>query len=342
MSPSRATARPASTDPTMPVWNEKHLRAATRAAGVALWSWNVDTDAITMDESAYDLWEISKAERKITFEILSKNIHPADLERVRSAFAATRAIVGAYEIDFRILSGHDIRWISARGQGDDADIADRIMFGIFLDVTQRKQAEEANELLAGEMSHRVKNLLQIATSLTQITSRSATTKEQMALELTDRLMALGRAQDLVRPSPGRKSEATLLGDLISVLLAPYDEKGASVRIRVSVPKMSVGEASSTTLALVIHELATNSAKYGALSVASGTLDVSCNANDDEVVVMWTERGGPPIVAPAKLEGFGSKLVHRSMAAQLGGVIAFDWSQEGLVVTLRMSKERLAN
>jgi two-component sensor histidine kinase len=329
-------------DVTMPVWNEKHLRAATRAAGVALWSWNVDTDAITMDESAYELWEVSKDEQKITFEILSKHIHPADLERVRSAFSATRAVVGAYEIDFRILAGNDMRWISARGQGDDADIADRIMFGIFLDVTQRKQAEEANELLAGEMSHRVKNLLQIATALTQITSRSAATKEDMARELTDRLMALGRAQDLIRPVPGRQNEGTLLGDLISVLLAPYDEKGASVRIRVSVPKMSVGERSSTTLALVIHELATNSAKYGALSIASGTLDVSCNANDDEVVVMWTERGGPPIVAPATLDGFGSKLVHRSMAAQLGGAIAFDWSEEGVVVTLRMSKDRLAN
>jgi PAS domain-containing protein len=109
--------------PKMPIWNEKHLRAATRAAGIALWSWNVDTDAITMDEHAYDLWEVSKDEREITFEILSRNIHPADLARVRSAFAATRAVIGAYEIDFRILSGSDIRWISARGQGDDADIA---------------------------------------------------------------------------------------------------------------------------------------------------------------------------------------------------------------------------
>jgi hypothetical protein len=227
-------------DMTMPVWQEKHLRAATRAAGVALWSWNVDTDAITMDEAAYDLWGVSKDQPKITFEILSKNIHPADLERVRSAFAATRALLGAYEIDFRVLMGNDIRWISARGQGDDADIADRIMFGIFLNVTQRKQAEEANELLAGEMSHRVKNLLTIATALTRITSRSAATKEDMAQELTSRLIALERAQDLIRPTWGRKIEAALLGDLVSVLLAPYDEKGATVRIRVSVPKMNVG------------------------------------------------------------------------------------------------------
>ena len=282
----------------VPVWDEKHLRAATQAAGVALWSWNVDTDAIILDERAYELWGVSKDQTKVTFEILSKNIHPADLERVRSAFAATRAVVGSYEIDFRVLSGSDIRWISARGQGNDADIADRIMFGIFLDVTQRKQAEEANELLAGEMSHRVMNLLHIATALTQITSRSTTTKEDMARELTNRLMALdgpGTRSSIA----GKENQGTLLGDLISVLLAPYDEKGASVRIRVSVPKMNVGETSSTTLALVIHELATNSAKYGALSLASGTLDVSCNANDDEVVVMWTERGGPPVIAPDK-------------------------------------------
>ena len=88
-------------------------------------------------------------------------------------------------------------------------------------------------------------------------------------------------------------------------------------------------------------MATEPAKY-ALSTARGTMDAPCTARDDEVVVMWTERGGPPIVAPSTLEeGFGSKLVHRTVAAQLGGAIAFDWSLEGVVVTLRMSKGRLA-
>jgi two-component sensor histidine kinase len=280
-------------------------------------------------------------ESEITFEILSTNIHPSDIERVRSAFSATKAVVGSYEIDFRILVGTDIRWISARGQGDDADIAGRLMFGIFLDVTQRKHAEEANELLAGEMSHRVKNLLHIATALTRITSRSTETKEEMAHELTSRLIALGRAQDLVRPAPGRKTEAALLGDLLSILLSPYDEKGATVRIRVSVPKMNVGENSSTTVALVVHELATNSAKYGALSVVNGTLDVSCTVHDDDVTVKWTERGGPAIDQPSAHEGFGSKLVHRTMRSQLGGGITFDRSPDGLVATLSMSKARLS-
>ena len=90
-------------------------------------------------------------------------------------------------------------------------------------------------------------------------------------------------------------------------------------------------------------LAPNAVKYGALSQPSGTLDVSCNAHDDnDLVVMWTERGGPPVVAPASaLGGFGSRLMHRSMSAQLGGDIAFDWSVEGVVVALRISKARLA-
>jgi two-component sensor histidine kinase len=327
----------------LPIWREKHLRAATRAAGVALWAWNVDTDAIAMDETGYDLWDVPKAPQKLSFEILSQNIHPADLERVSSAFSATRAVLGPYEIDFRILVENDIRWISARGQGADAEISDRVMFGIFIDVTQRKQAEESSDLLAGEMSHRVKNLLQLAAGLTQITSRAAATKEDMVRDLTRRLTALGRAHDLVRPGWGQqKKERALLGDLISVLLAPYDEEEASVRIRVSVPKMSVGETSSTALALVIHELATNSAKYGALSAVSGTLDVSCNAHDDDVTVTWAERGGPPVVEPVTLGGFGSKLVHRSVSAQLGGSITFDWAREGLVATLRLSKSSLAN
>ena len=79
----------------MPIWSEKHLRAATHAAGVALWSWNVDTDAIVLDERAYELWGVSKDQPEVTFQILSRNIHPADLERVKSAFAATRAVVGS-------------------------------------------------------------------------------------------------------------------------------------------------------------------------------------------------------------------------------------------------------
>ncbi|MFH1345825.1 MAG: HWE histidine kinase domain-containing protein [Pseudomonadota bacterium] len=325
----------------LPDWDAAHLRLAIAAAGVALWSWNVDTNRFTMDERAFELWGVPLSDY-VSFEDLSSHIHPADRDRVKEAFAATRALVGAYEIDFRVMIGEEVRWISARGQGDDAGIVGRIMYGIFIDVTGRKQAEEGHELLAGEMSHRVKNLLAIATGLTAITSRSAKTTADMAQELTHRLTALGRAHDLVRPLPGQGGKAALLGDLFTVLLAPYDDMGAfSGRVRVSVPRMGVGEQAATTLALVVHELATNSLKYGALSSPEGVLDISCAPHDTEVTVVWTERGGPPVQALTGDGGYGSKLLNRGMTVQLGGSISCDWHPEGVIVTLKMTKDRLA-
>ena len=217
--------------PSSAVWDERHLRLGVKAGGVALWAWNVETDHLTMDDIGYGLWSISTGS-PVTFEDLSAKIHPSDRDRVRAAFNATRGIVGPYETDFRILVGDEVRWISARGRGDDEGIIGNLMYGIFLDVTGRKQAEEASELLAGEMSHRVKNLITVAGALTAMTSRSAETTEEMAHELTQRLIALGRAHDLVRPVSGQSENAALLGDLISILLTPYDDMGAfSVRVR---------------------------------------------------------------------------------------------------------------
>ena len=330
-----------SSEPSKPhAWRTENLRLAIEAAGVALWAWNVDTDEIIMDERGFKLWGLPWNER-VTFEELSEHIHPSDRDRVRAGFTATRAILGPYETDFRIVIDTEIRWVSARGQGQDVGIVGRTMFGIFLDVTGRKQAEEGHELLAGEMSHRVKNLLAIAAGLTEITSRSTITTRDMARELTQRLVALGRAHDLVRPLPGGQGQAALLGDLLSVLLAPYEDIGAfSGRIRVAVERMGVGEAAATSLALVVHELATNSLKYGALSAEAGTIDVSSTSKATHVSVIWMERGGPPVTSQTKTIGFGTKLVDRSVSQQLGGSINYDWSEGGLIVTLHLNRDRL--
>lgn len=329
-----------SQDATPPVWDANRLRIATDAAGVALWSWNVDTNSIAMDERARGLWDVASGEA-VTFEELSARIHPEDLDRVRAAFAATREKFGAYEIDFRILHRGEVHWISARGRGDDQGIVGRIMFGVFLDVTERKLAEEAREMLANEMSHRVKNLFAIAAALTLIASRSADTPKEMARDLTRRLVALGHAHELVRPVLSEQKRAAPLNDLLGVLLAAYDDKGIiGSRIRTSVTDVLVGEGAITAMALVIHELATNSIKYGALSRESGSLDVTCSADHSDTVLVWTERGGPPVSAPSGQTGFGSVLVKKTITRDLGGTIAFDWPPEGVIVTLRMNSARL--
>jgi two-component sensor histidine kinase len=326
-----------------PVWDAARLRIAADAAGVGLWSWNVDTDAIALDERGRAFWGVP-SEGPLTFADLSSRIAPPDRDRARAAFAATRTAPGPYDFDFRVFRGDGIRWVSARGRGADEGIVGRTMFGVFLDSTARKEAEEARDLLAGEMGHRIKNLFALASGLAAIAARSAATTAGMARDLAERLAALGRAQDLLRPVAGEGArEAVLLGDLFAVLLAPFDNRGVvGGRISVSVPEVRVGEAAATTLALVMHELATNSVKYGSLSVAGGTLDVSCARHDGkEVVIVWTERGGPPVSAPAGPGGFGGRLVSRSMGQQLGGSAAYGWPPEGAVVTLRMSRARLA-
>lgn len=322
-------------------WSNEHLRLAVQAACVALWSWNVDDNTFKMDDLGFRLWGLEEAD-SINFEEMSANIHPADRDRVRAAFEATRAIYGPYEIDFRILIKDEVRWISARGRGSDAGIVNRTMFGIFLDVTGRKQAQEGSELLAGEMSHRVENLLAIATSLTTFTSRSTETVEEMSRELTRRLSALDRAHDLVRPLPGSQGKAALLGDLLSVLIAPYDDHGAfSGRIRVAVPRMGVGERTATALAMIFHELATNSAKHGALSSEAGALDISGSTEEDTLSLVWAETGGPTISEVPSMGGFGSKMVQQNLAGRLGGSIEYDWLSTGLVATLTFRASALA-
>ncbi|MFN3524650.1 MAG: HWE histidine kinase domain-containing protein, partial [Paracoccus sp. (in: a-proteobacteria)] len=276
-----------------PEWGYDVLRRAIDAAGISLWEWHVDNDTIAMDDQGYALWGIPPG-TALTFERLSSKIHPADRDRVRAAFNATRALVGSYEIDFRTVQDSVVKWISARGQGDDEGIVGRKVSGVFLDITDRKQAEEGHELLAGEMSHRVKNLLAIATSLTRLTSRSSSSIEDMTSQLMSRLTALDRAHDLVRPLPGQEGRTALLGDIFTVLLTPYDDDGAFAgRIRVAVPRMGVGQAAATALALAVHELATNAVKYGALSIDTGTLDISGSIKGPHVEICWTEQGGPP-------------------------------------------------
>ena len=181
------------------IWEEQRLRFATEAAGVALWSWHVETDEFTMDERAFEIWGM-QPKSAVSFEELSSRIHPVDLEKVGAAFKATRERPGQYEIDFRIMHGDEIRWVSARGRGDDEGIRKGIMYGVFLDVSYRKLAEEERDLISREMVHRIKNLFSVSSSLAAIAARSSDTKEEMLKDFTLRLRGLAAAHELILPA----------------------------------------------------------------------------------------------------------------------------------------------
>ena len=163
----------------------------------------------------------------------------------------------------------------------------------------------------------------------------------MEQDLARRFLALAGAHNLIRPRGTAGLRSALLSDLFGVFLGPYDTKGViGDRIRVSSPEIVVGESGAITLALVVHELATNSAKYGSLSASTGIIDIVCVEDHDDIEVAWRERCGRPIAPPAGPGGFGTRLVSRSVSGSLGGSMAFQWLAEGVVITIRMNKARL--
>ncbi len=316
--------------------NLKDVNFAIEAAGISFWTWDVDSDVITLDDRAFELWGLAPAET-VTFEDLSAKIHPADLDKVRAAFAATRERMGSYEMDFRILHKGGVRWISARGKTLDSSVTKRLMHGVFMNASVRKIAEEVREMMAGELHHRMKNLFALASSLTSIAARTTSSKEEMTKDLMQRLKALSEAHGMIRPEPSDQSPARDLGELLSVLLKPYlDADTDHERVSISIPPLLVGENSATAIAMVAHELATNSIKYGALSSPDGKLEITATATDGDVLVKWQERGGPPVATTPSLKGFGQRLVNATVEGQLGGTVRVDWAADGIIIVIRMN------
>ncbi|MCY7338650.1 MAG: PAS domain-containing protein [Sphingomonas bacterium] len=225
------------------------------------------------------------------------------------------------------------------------DEAHRRVGVIFADISHRRQAEERQGLVLKEMDHRVKNLFAIVGGVVTLSARSATTPQDMIGIIQGRLGALASAHVLIRATnsgSGAKQKSTL-DALARTILSPYTDAaidGRAVRVMFEGPELAIGGDAVTCLALVLHELATNAAKYGALSTPRGRIHISWTVDKNKLRLTWAERGGPPVSGAPKREGFGSLLARRSVNGQLGGELAFDWDPAGLTVHLSALAERL--
>jgi two-component sensor histidine kinase len=201
--------------------------------------------------------------------------------------------------------------------------------------SQLKKALDEQETLTKEMSHRIKNLFAITDSMIRMSARGAQTKQEMADKLIGRIHALSDAHGLVRQSFSLNSVSrqVALGELIETILRPYRTPA------LNGPQVGLGQHATNSIALVLHELATNAAKYGALSVDHGTVDIAWRVEDGMLDLTWRETNGPVPQAPAK-KGFGSTLVERTILGY-GGTLDHDWSPHGLVVRIRIPTESLA-
>jgi PAS domain S-box-containing protein len=214
---------------------------------------------------------------------------------------------------------------------------------VSLDITGRKRVEEARELLARELSHRIKNIFAVVGGLAALSARSYPEAAAFSKSFRDRITALAQAHEYVRPHspdsrPSPVSE-TVLG-LMGTLLEPYLQAERE-RVTLRGDDVPIGAKSATSLALIMHEQATNAVKYGALSNETGRVVLTGLREGDIYRLTWQETGGPPVTGTPQRQGFGTLLAARSVAGQLGGEIIHDWAPAGLVVRLTLPVDNLA-
>jgi two-component sensor histidine kinase len=207
-----------------------------------------------------------------------------------------------------------------------------------------RQALEEQKTMTQEMGHRIKNLFAVVEGMVRFSARGAGSKDEMAQVLSGRLQALasgyalaGRGRD-----DGDDVGASSLEEILRAIIEPHEGigTGATRRFALRGPHVLCDGRAVNGLALALHELATNAIKYGALSTETGHVAIAWRRAGEELVLQWTERGGPTVAGPPTQEGFGGRLIDSAVVHQLGGAVEYDWQADGLVVTIRASASNL--
>jgi two-component sensor histidine kinase len=231
----------------------------------------------------------------------------------------------------------DVWWTYGFSPIDDEGGAVGGVLVVCNDVTERKLAERQRELLARELSHRVKNLLATVQAIATQTLRDETSTGVAREAFTSRLMALSRAQDMLTEKPWKGAE------LSTVVANALDHHGTD-RFQIDGPPIRLAPTAITAMAMALHELSTNAAKYGALSVAGGLVEAHWDVRrstdaEPEFWFRWTEKGGPAVQQPQR-RGFGSRLIKGGVAMELGGKVTLDYDPKGLICTIEAPLARL--
>ncbi|HEV7437159.1 MAG TPA: PAS domain S-box protein [Pseudorhizobium sp.] len=260
---------------------------------------------------------------------------PEDLPKDHEQFVRQMTNeISVYQMEKRFVhkSGSHI-WVDLSASRVDDDQG-RPLYGVRVvrDVSERKRAQEHQKLLIDELNHRVKNTLATVQSIASQTLRHAETPEQARSAIEGRLLALSRAHDVLTRE---NWEAAGLSEIVAQALAPYENGGAK-RLRIEGPDVRLSPRMALALAMALQELATNAAKYGALSNDTGAVHISWAVNGaasrSRLHLSWEEVGGPPVDAPNR-RGFGSRLIERSLAQELDGEVKIDFVRAGLVCTV---------
>jgi PAS domain S-box-containing protein len=312
-------------------WRESEQRLAATYAHAAIGMAEVDENGrlLRVNETACEITGYPREELlKLTmFDVTHPEDRGLDLARYREQAAGNQ---DGYVAEKRLVrKDGSVIWVDVRSS-TVRDAAGRFLYGIRVvqDISDRKQAETRQKLLLDELNHRVKNTLATVQSLASQTLRGADSPEAFRQTFEARVVALSKAHDLLTT---RSWRGAALDEIVSQQLAPYSSVEPARLVLAGEP-VALTPRAALTLSMVFHELATNAAKYGALSTPSGRIDVRWSvdrASDSSGVInlTWRESGGPPVAPPTR-RGFGSRLIERS-TSELEGEMQYEFEPAGV-------------
>lgn len=299
----------------------------------------VETDAhgrfLRVNEAICSITGLSR-EELLGWRLYART-HPDDREVDEDLYRRQVAgDIGFYSLEKRFIRKDGrVIWIAVRSS-TVRDAAGGFLYGVRVvqDITARKEAEERQKLLIDELNHRVKNTLATVQSLATQTARGTDSPETFRQAFEGRLIALSQAHDQLTRRHWKSAD---LHDIIAGATAPHVAHSQD-QIVIDGETITVTTRVALTLALAIHELATNAAKYGALSVSCGRIRVDWRiegaARAQKLVIRWSEHGGPPVQAPVR-QGFGTRFIVGSIAAELEGTARLDFDAAGLCCTIEV-------
>ena len=317
------------------VQSEQGRSLALAAGQMGSWEWDIAANRGWWDEGQYRISGVEPKNFQITTDNIRNLLHPDDWEPLRQVVLRMAKGERTQQVEFRVRRPNgELRWCTgtAAASVDAAGNVARIS-GVTIDVTERKEAEERQVLLAREVDHRARNALAIIQSIIRLTR--AKTVDDYVATVEGRIKALALAHTLLSDSRWHGAD---LGTLVTEEFAPYRSGN---KIELKGPNVSLSPATAQGIALALHELATNAAKHGALSSLKGRVSLTWQLQSDILTLHWVESGGPPIKTPSA-RSFGLKVIKASIEQQLGGKATFEWNPKGLrcelLIALRETKE----
>jgi PAS domain S-box-containing protein len=314
--------------------SEQRRTLAIAAGNMGSWDWDRASGECMWDEGQCRIFGVDPKNFTPSPENTRALIHPDDWAVLQIGLDQLLRQGESFQSEFRVLRPHGpVRWCigSAAATADPSGRVVRIS-GVTIDITDRKEAEERHVLLAREVDHRARNALALVQSIIRLTKSDNLAHYMKTVE--GRIKALSVAHTIL--SQSRWEGADLRG-LVDEELAPY--RTSPEKIVIEGPDVMLRPTAAQSLALTVHELATNAAKYGALSSTSGRIELSWKIQDGNLVMRWSEMDGPTIKA-SQYKGFGTKIVVESIERQLDGQVTFDWPASGLRCILSVPSDKI--